>query len=802
MKTEKDAQTETLVSDTCFHCGDHTDTPEICFLEDKTFCCEGCKTVFQILSNENLEDYYQLNQKAGIKPKTDSSFEFLKSPEIEEKLLWFNNGKIKKLNFFIPAIHCASCIWLLENLPRIYPEVIESRINFSEKRASITLPSESSLYQLVIFLNSLGYSPNLSFDETKKSNRVSKYNRKLILQMGVAGFSFGNIMLLSFPEYIPGHKGLTSEYKEFFGYLNFALSLPVLLFSAQPYLKSAYQTLKHKSLNMDVPISLGIMAIFIRSSFEIFTQIGPGFMDSLAALVFFLLIGKWFQDKTYRGLSFERDYQSYFPIAVTKIEKDNNSITPIEKLEKNDIIEVRNAELVPTDAILESENAQFDYSFITGESEAISITKNEKVFAGAKVVGKSVVLKVLNKTDQSRLTQLWNQQESENGKLSHLADKVGRNFTWVVLSISSLTAIYWYFVNPENIWLTVSAVLIIACPCALALSIPFAYGNAMRHLGRKGLYLKNTGVIEKLASTKSIVFDKTGTLTGAENATISITENITTAQKELICAVLSQSVHPLSRSILLWLNPKKQLLPSPTKFTEIQGKGLEAIVNNERIKIGSASFLNANSQEIPLTSQVFVSINNTLITSFLVQKNYRKNLENTIQKLKINYPLFMLSGDNDAERKNLEKAFGSTDNLHFKQSPEQKQAFIKRLNQENQLPCMVGDGLNDAAALKESNLGLAIAEDLFQFSPASHGILSAKSFGLLPGFFEFSKKTITIVKVSFAISFMYNIVGVSFAVQGLLTPVVAAILMPISSITVVGFVSIATAFYARKKLRL
>jgi Cu+-exporting ATPase len=164
---------------------------------------------------------------------------------------------------------------------------------------------------------------------------------------------------------------------------------------------------------MDVPITLGIVALFVRSSFEIFSQSGAGFMDSLAALVFFLLIGKWFQDKTYRGLSFERDYQSYFPIAVTKINGETKSTTPIEKLEPNDIIEVRNGELVPTDAILLSGKAFFDYSFITGESEPVENNKNEKIYAGAKVVGASVKLKTLNKTNQSRLTQLWNQQENE-----------------------------------------------------------------------------------------------------------------------------------------------------------------------------------------------------------------------------------------------------------------------------------------------------------------------------------------------------------------------------------------------------
>jgi Cu+-exporting ATPase len=800
MKEEKIVE---QVAQTCFHCSSDANTSEKTTFDDKLFCCEGCKSVYQILTTENLEDYYQLNQNAGIKPSTEQleQYDFLKNPALEEKILWFKNNEIKKLNFFIPSIHCASCIWLLENLVKIYPEVIESRVNFTEKRASITLPVNSSTHKLVLFLSNLGYSPNLNFDETKTENRKPKVNKKLILQLGVAGFSFGNIMLLSFPEYIPGKEGLTADWKQFFGYLNFALAIPVLLFSAQPYLKSAYTVIKHKGLNMDVPITLGIFALFIRSSYEIFSGTGAGFMDSFAALIFFLLIGKWFQDKTYRGLSFERDYQSYFPIAVTKLNGLEKMVTPIENLEEGDTIEVRNGELVPADAHLMSKTAKFDYSFITGESDPTSLQEKEKVYAGAKVLGSAVILKIISKTNQSRLTKLWNQQNTEEGKLGKLADKVGRNFTWAVLTISFFTGLAWYFIDPSKIWFTVSAVLIIACPCALALSIPFGYGNAMRLLGRAGLYLKNTDVIEKLAETDSIIFDKTGTLTGANSSQITQEKKVTDAEMSLVLAALSQSVHPLSRSIFSWLNPENKPCKSVEKFTEIQGKGIVAEINGVVVKIGSPKFLNLKVEPTALTSQVCVSINEVYKTTFLVKKGYRSKLDSVLKKLNEKYRLYLLSGDNDSEREALGAAFGSTQNLHFNQSPEDKKEFIAGLNQKGYKTTMIGDGLNDAAALRESNLGIAVAEDLFQFSPASKAIMQGEKFTFLPNYFQFAKSTLTIVKWSFVLSFCYNVVGLSFAVQGLLTPVVAAILMPISSVTVVGFVSISTGLLSLKHLR-
>ncbi|MGY6560907.1 MAG: heavy metal translocating P-type ATPase [Luteibaculaceae bacterium] len=784
----------------CFHCSTPAITEEKTTFDDKVFCCEGCKSVYQILTTENLEEYYLLNQKAGIKPASlnNGQYDFLKNEAIEEKLLWFKNDSIKKLNFFIPAIHCASCIWLLENLTKIYPTVIESRVNFTEKRVSITLPKEESLFDLVNFLHNLGYSPNLNFDETKESTKKPKVNRSLILKIGVAGFCFGNIMLLSFPEYIPGKEGLTEDWKQFFGYLNFTLALPVLFFSATPYLRSAYTVIKHKALNMDVPIALGIFALFIRSSYEIFSGTGAGFMDSFAALIFFLLIGKWFQEKTYRGLSFERDYQSYFPIAVTKINGLSREITPIENLKAHDIIEVRNGELIPADAILLSNTAQLDYSFITGESEPTTLSAQDKIYAGAKVIGASVTLKILTETNQSRLTKLWNQQLNEEGKLTQLADKVGRNFTFVVLTISFFTALAWYLIDPTKIWFTVSAVLIIACPCALALSIPFGFGNAMRLLGRKGLFLKSTDVIEKLAETDTLVFDKTGTLTSTQNAQVTANNSISEEQRMVIAAVLAQSIHPLSRVLHQHVNPENELLPKPEKFEEIKGKGLLATYQGQTVLIGSAKFLNLTAEPKTLTSQVYVSINGEHTVRYTIKKDYRVGLSETLAKLKPNFNLFMLSGDNDSEREALEGAFGSAEILHFNQTPEDKKDFVEQLNKKGNKTAMIGDGLNDAAALKVSNLGIAVADDLFQFSPASKAILNSKNFTRLPDFFRFGKNTLTVIKWSFVISFSYNIIGLSFAVQGLLTPVVAAILMPISSITVVGFVTLGTWFHYLK----
>jgi Cu+-exporting ATPase len=283
-----------------------------------------------------------------------------------------------------------------------------------------------------------------------------------------------------------------------FGFLNLAFAIPVLFYSGNDYLLSAFKNLRRKIINIDLPIAIGMLAIFMQSSYEIISQSGAGYMDSLCGFVFFLLIGKWYQNQTYQALSFERDYKSYFPVAVTKINNYEEENIPIKDLKEGDRILVHNQELIPTDATLLKGEANIDYSFVTGESRPVRKAIGEMLYAGGRQIGSSIELEVKSKVEQSQLTKLWNQDEKvdEYTNLSKLIDKVSMNFTLVVISISILTAVFWSIVDASVVLKAFASVLIVACPCALALSIPFAYGNTMRLLGKKGFYLKNSEVVE------------------------------------------------------------------------------------------------------------------------------------------------------------------------------------------------------------------------------------------------------------------------------------------------------------------
>src|SRR5690554_735994 len=395
----------------CFHCGDPCLDVEIKH-EEKSFCCQGCKTVFDILHENDLSYYYDLETAPGISPQeVEGKFDFLANKAIVDKLVEFNDGNTLIVSFLIPAIHCSSCIWVLENLSKFIPNVKDSQVNFPEKTVRITLKnSENSLKTLVVLLSRIGYEPYISLEDSDKKEKIK--DRSLIYKLAIAGFAFGNIMFLTLPEYFEDSDFWLDQFKPFFRWVMFAFSLPVVFYSASGYFISAYKGLRSKTLNIDVPLALGIAVLFIRSTLDIVMDWGTGFFDSMTGLVFFLLLGKFFQQKTYSFLSFERDYKSYFPIAVTRIVKKASGENVEEQaevytIEKGDRLLIRNNEIIPVDAILIKGTALIDYSFVTGEAEPISKQSGDKLFAGGKQQAGVVEVEVLKPVAQSYLTQLW-----------------------------------------------------------------------------------------------------------------------------------------------------------------------------------------------------------------------------------------------------------------------------------------------------------------------------------------------------------------------------------------------------------
>ncbi len=790
-----------MSKDNCYHCGVECNSAKIDF-DDKPFCCNGCKTVYEILNQNELSCYYDLESAPGSVPnEIKGRFDYLDNDDIAGQLIEFEDLETSVVNFYVPNIHCSSCIWVLENLHKLNNGIKVTLVNFPKKEVRITFrKSEISLKEVVELIASIGYEPYISLEDSTGSVPVN--DRKLIFQVAVAGFAFGNIMMLSFPEYFQMDEYWLNRFKPFFRALMLLLSLPVLLYSGRDYLISAYKGLKHGILNIDVPISLGILVLFLRSTYEIVSNTGQGYFDSLTGLIFFLLLGKIFQQKTYSFLSFERDYKSYFPIAITKIDSQGKETNiSVHDIEQGNRLLIRNEEIIPVDGILIRGNAMIDYSFVTGESLPSLKRSGDKLYAGGKQTRGAIEMEALQSVKQSYLTQLWSNDvfnNNETKNIKTLTDSISKQFTLIILSIALLAGVYWYFMDTSRAFQVVSAILIIACPCALALSAPFALGNMIRIFGKKRFYLKNTNVIEAMSKIDSLVFDKTGTITSNRQSDINYEgKNLQPEELSRIKALLRSSNHPLSR--ILYAHIKEKEKDEVIAFKEVASKGIQGTVEGVDIKLGSSTFVGATADN-NLDTAIYVSLNKEVKGKFLFKNAYRKGLKKIISALVEGFKISILSGDNEGEKSRLEKLLPHGSQIMFNQKPEDKLNFIKSKQEEGDRIMMLGDGLNDAGALAQSNVGIAISENINVFSPACDGILDAKSFELLPQFTRLTHLTMGVIKVSFVISFLYNIVGLIFAVTGNLSPIVAAILMPISSISVVLFATISTNLLSKKLL--
>lgn len=793
-------QTKELKLDTiCFHCGEALPASPL-FKDDRKFCCIGCVGVYSILHEHNLADYYAYNDVPGQTQKPIGlNYDYLNEPEIACGLVNYQDAQITIITLYIPTIHCSSCIWLLESLHKINPAITESRVDFLKKQVYITFKNqELSLKDLAETLVNIGYEPLISLQDVVKEQQTNTADRSLITKIAVAGFCFGNTMLLYFPEYF-GLSSFEQDFKTFFGWLNLAFAVPVVFYSGRDYFSSAWINLKNGVLNLDFPLALGIAVMFIRSIAEVVTNTGPGWVDTLCGLVFFLLVGKWMQQRTYHHLSFERDYRSYFPVAVTIIDQGSERPIPLDQLKKGHRMLIRSNEIIPADAMLLKGNANVDFSFVTGESKPVHKVLGEIVYAGGRQLDGVIELEVVKAVSQSHLTKLWNNEtfSIEKDRIMTFSGKASKYFSIVLLSVALGSGLFWMlFSDPAKAIASFSAVLIIACPCALALASPFTLAAVLSIFDKNKFYLKNTAVIEQLARIDTFVFDKTGTISNPEAAGFTFHGNITEEQKQWISDLARNSGHPLSRELVKWINLPE--VHAVNGYREMVGRGLSGRIQGHELKIGNVAFTGVTIAEPVAGTTVYVVIDEQYAGYFMFNQQWRRGLKALTVSLRKAANLHLLSGDQDHDRSELLTIFPEGNQMHFKQSPQQKLDYIKALQEKGQKVLMFGDGLNDAGALKQSDLGVAITDNINNFTPGCEAILDGASFAKIQAFIRQAKDAVKVIHMSFAISLVYNIVGLSFAVQGLLSPLIAAILMPASTATIIFFTSITARLYARK----
>ncbi len=785
-----------LEIESCYHCGDNCSLGTVC-KDEKSFCCSGCAAVYDILKQGNLCTYYDLEDKPGTKQGAAfdyDKFSFLDDEEVIQKMVQFQDETQTHIKLYLPQIHCPSCLWLLEHLPQLHQGIQASEVDFVRKEVFIVFKQEDiSLKELVTLLSKIGYEPQLNKGTIGDGNQIKKnYTSQNIKYLGVAGACFVAIMMLSLPEYISGGQLFSNSLSVFFRWANLVLCLPAVFYSSYIFFQSAWSGIRNRVLNTDAPVALAIGITFSRSIYDVVVLGQSGYFDSLTGLIFFMLLGRVLQQRTYRLINYERDFTSYFPIAVSKINKDKSiSTVKLEEIKFADEVVVYPNDIIPIDGIVVKSKADIDYSFVTGESTPSTKETSDIVYAGGRVLNNKIVVYALKEASQSYLTHLWNKSnndKTEKKSVKH-TDWVSHYFTWGILVIALITAAVWLFIDPSKALWSATAVLIISCPCALLLSETFTKGNILRNLSKIGLYVKNEEVLDQLSHTDHIIFDKTGTITEAKSFnTFYRGKTLTDDERIFIYSAVSHSKHPYSRAITTYLDELE--IYDDIVVKEISGSGLEAYIDGHYLRLGSEEFVYGNSStgsagQQKKNAEVYVMIDMELVGIFNFKNYYREHVPETLKQLSIDYELSVLSGDNDAEYDNLRGMLGSKVQLNFNQKPNEKRNYIQALKANGKNTLMVGDGLNDNGALQESDCGLIICEESNSFFPGGDALLDAASVSKLGKVLAVAKKIKPIIYLTFGLSLGYNLIGLFFAVQGNLSPLIAAILMPASSITII-----------------
>ena len=718
---------------------------------EKHYCCTGCATADEMLNGGD-----QLGPSAALVEK----YAHLSLAEEGEGLEKFN-ATHQQWTVQLPAIHCTSCLILLERMGEWLPGVHDVRVSFSAKKATVQFnPQELSIALLAAWLDYVGYPPSLISQ--------SKRNRNQIAQLGISGFAMGNAMMSAFPEYFGLNESGHAALLYFFRYSTAFFATISLLIAGRFYLENAYKAIRSAQWSLDIPIALGMLVLWFWSAYLILTGTSGGYFDSLSGLIFFLLLGRFLQAQTYEAFSFERTVQDFLPISVFSLNRQ--AFTRLADLQEGERIQI------PTDGIIPAKcttiaPAKLDYSFITGESDPQHISEGQSILPGGRNAGAPLQATVAEVPGQGVVEQLWKSNDRE--QTGWVSERITAIFTITVILAALTGGIIWYAIDPTRAAEIAVSVLIIACPCALSLAAPFAYGTASRFLSHLGLYFKSGIGLEKLANSTTFFWDKTGTLTHQSNA--GNLSDLSAQHQSVLKAMTSRSEHPISQAI-------SALLPqaSPVELEQwesLPGQGIAAKFNGQIYRLGSAQWLQKPD------GPTYFEKEGAELGYFSPVFSYREHLETMFEELtNMGAEHHLISGDSPRELPaNWASYFDGK--AHFNATPEQKAQIVNA----HAGGVFLGDGLNDVQALEAADLGIAVVEGQMSYIPRSGGVLRSEMLPELPKMLRYAKKMIRWVRAAYILSLTYNVLGITVALLGWMSPVIAAILMPLSSISVVLF---------------
>jgi heavy metal-(Cd/Co/Hg/Pb/Zn)-translocating P-type ATPase len=772
---------------TCIHCDEIIIIPffnDLDIGQKNPFCCFGCMTVFNVINYKGLEQYYEIKKQSAIFKRRSpvenkhQQFTYLDNSDFLTDYTYENLNGSKTMEFYLEGIHCLACLWLIEKLPEYLEDVEHCRLDMKKSVAIISLKQEGKFANIARELNNLGYKPHPLKRNQSSHDLKIREERKMLLKIGIAGAGAGNIMIYAISIYA----GANGSFAHIFNFLSVVFALPVLFYSATPFYTNAWNAIKNRTLSIDIPISMALLMGAAFGLYNLIMGINENFFDSLTALVFLLLLSRYFLNKIQEEGLTANDL-NFFYEGSSILKKNGEQFIEIHPqfLKAGDIIKVSSNEMIPADGVIIEGESLINNSLLTGESRPINVGIESQVFSGTINLSNDILIKVEKIKNDSRIGKILKQIENgwiQKSPIVDLTNKISKYFVAAVFMLATILFIFFFVQGKTKTAIERSlTLLIVTCPCALALATPLTLTRTLSRASRIGIIIKNNEVIEKLASIKTIFLDKTGTLTyGVLKINhFKILADSHYTPFEIINSLEKYSVHPVAVSLKEFALTSEPAVTYPVEsYKELMGAGVSGKIGNHFYEIKNGNIFE----------------DQICIAEFTFEDHIRTDSRDSITKLNsLGLNIKMISGDQQSISESIAKEAGiKKENVFSNVSPENKLLMIEK----NPDALMVGDGANDAMALSRSFVSVAVLGSLDISLKASDIYLTTPGISHLSNLIIISKETMKVVKRNLILSLLYNSLSVYAAFTGIISPLMAAIIMPMSSLTVLASTMLGT----------
>ena len=784
------------MASTCFHCA--LPVPADCKLtvniedEHKPVCCPGCKAVAELIRDTGMSRYYRLRDLpdpgAGRPPEQAAEWGVFDSTEMLDAFT-DRVGDLREATIYVGGMYCSACSWLIETTLGKQPGIASADVNPITHRLRLRFPNEGArLSGYLATLANLGYQPQPLSPETAARPEVAE-QRTALKRLLVASLGMMQVMMFAVGLYAMDFQGVDPDMQHFLRLVSFFVTTPVVFYAARPFFTSAWRGIVGRKPGMDLPVSIAVGAAYVASVYSTFTH-GPAvWFDSVTMFVFFLTLGRFLEMRArHRSIDRSTALSSLLPNTATRIEADAHAVVPVSQLTTDDRVLIRAGDPIPADGVLVTGTTSVDEALLTGEARPQPKTPGDELSAGSINLDgliEMTVTKTGSDTTLGTIGRLSEQARYARPAFVTLADKIASYIVVALLFVATVVATSWYFIDPDRVFVITLSVLVVTCPCALALATPAAFAAASSRLSQLRLLVTNGNAIETLSRATLAIFDKTGTLTiGMPGITAVFVIDNTFTEKDcrLVAAALEiASTHPLARAFAL-----QETLPDVTSPKIVVGQGVSGTIDGREWRIGNAEFVGGGvAADDSSATHVFLGVEGNAVAWFELEDKIRADARQTLESLRnLGLATALVSGDNRIAVENVAAALAISD-AHHACTPEDKLAVIEAAQRRGERVIMIGDGINDAPVLAGADTSVAPAHGALLAQTSADVIMLGESLAPLTTAIEMARKTMRIVRQNLAWAIVYNALALPLAAMGFVPPWLAAVGMSVSSLVVV-----------------